>query len=79
MYNFLQDYYRVKFSKAIRTIDASLVDEVYSRLLKMEKGTPFMLFTGVVYGKFAHQEIPIEYFNSHFKSDKYKFYIEQAP
>jgi len=79
LYNFLQDHYKVEFIKAIRTIDASLVDEVYSKLLKMEEGSPFLVFTGIVYGKVNGEEIPIEYFKSHFKSDKFKFYIEQVP
>ncbi|AZO93498.1 GntR family transcriptional regulator [Halocella sp. SP3-1] len=79
LYNYLQDKYNVEFVKALRTIDASLVDEVHAQLLKMEKGSPMLFFTGLVEGKVKGQAVPIEFFRSHFKSDKFKFYIQQTP
>lgn len=78
LYNFLEENYGVEIIEALRTIDVSETDEVYSKLLEIEKGTPILFFTGLVKGRINGEIVPIEYFRSHFKSTKYKFYIKQG-
>jgi GntR family transcriptional regulator len=78
IYNVLETKYETKITKATRTIEAVLaVNEVASEL-RIKEGDPILLFRAVTYGMVNGREIPIETFKSFYRSDKFKFYINQV-
>lgn len=78
LYNILETKYNIKITHAVRTIEAVLADARDSHLLDVSVGSPILLFNGLVYGKIQDREVPIEYFISRYRCDKFKFYIEQV-
>jgi FlaA1/EpsC-like NDP-sugar epimerase len=47
-------------------------------LLEVEEGIPIILFRGTTYGMIGNKEVPIESFKTNYRTDKYKFYINQV-
>lgn len=78
IYNLLEKNYAVKIIKATRTLEAVLTDSDEAKYLEVKKGDPVLLFRGVTIGIVSGKEIPIETFKSYYRSDKFKFYINQA-
>lgn len=78
IYDVIENKYNVKIKKATRTLEAVSVFDDVSENLHMKKGDPVLLFRAVTYGEKDGQEIPIETFKSYYRSDKFKFYINQV-
>ena len=77
LYKLINDRYSVRITKARRTIEAVLAKDEISKYLELEEGMPVILFRCVTYGIVNGKEIPIEYFKCYYRTDKYKFYIDQ--
>lgn len=52
-------------------------DEI-AEYLDIEQGMPVILFGCTTYGEVNGQEQPIENFKCYYRTDKYKFYIDQV-
>ena len=46
--------------------------------LDIEEGSPIILFRCVTYGIVNGKEIPVENFKCYYRTDKFKFYIDQV-
>lgn len=57
-----------------QTFEAQVSDEQVSAILNIEKGTPIFRVTSIVYS----YETPIEYKETHYCGDKYKFFITRS-
>lgn len=78
LYTVLQDEYGVKITKARRTMEAILAKDHIAEYLEVKEGSPIMLFRCVTYGMVNGKEIPIENFKCYYRTDKFKFYIDQV-
>lgn len=77
LYKLINDRYSVRITKARRTIEAVLAKDEIAKYLELEEGMPVILFRCVTYGIVSGKETPIEYFKCYYRTDKYKFYIDQ--
>lgn len=77
LYKLINDQYGVRITKARRTIEAVLAKDEIAKYLELEEGMPIILFRCVTYGIVNGKETPIEYFKCYYRTDKYKFYIDQ--
>ena len=77
LYKVLEEEYGVKIKRAYRTIEAVLANNEVGELLQIHSGAPLILFNCVTYGEVSGKEIPIETFNSYYRTDMFKFSIEQ--
>ena len=68
----------VKITKARRTIEAIGAQDEIAEYLDIEEGTPIILFRCITYGIVNGREIPIENFKCYYRTDKFKFYIDQV-
>jgi GntR family transcriptional regulator len=73
----IEEEYKIKITRAVRTIEAVLADEEIAGMLELKKGFPVLLFRGVTYGLVDGKEVPIESFKSYYRSDNRKFSITQ--
>lgn len=78
LYQVLTDEYRVNITKARRTVEAVLAKDEIAEYLDIEPGMPIILFCCTTFGEVNGQEIPIENFKCYYRTDKYKFYIDQV-
>ena len=78
LYHIIENTYKVKITKASRTLEAVSVDNEVAQLLNMKKSSPVLLFKAVTYGMVNGNEVPIETFECYYRSDKFKFYINQV-
>ncbi|XMB72783.1 GntR family transcriptional regulator [Mycoplasmatota bacterium WC30] len=78
LYEVLETNYNVKITRATRTIEAVLAKDEIADLLEVEEGIPIILFRGTTYGIIGNKEVPIETFKTNYRTDKYKFYINQV-
>lgn len=78
LYDIIEKDYHIQITKARRTVEAVLPDPVVANYLGISPSMPVILFNcitcGIVYGK----EIPIETFRCYYRTDHYKFYIDQV-
>lgn len=77
LYGVIQEKFGVRIVKAKRTIEAVLVQDEIAEYLDMEEDTPVILFGCTTFGMVNGKEIPIECFKCYYKTDKFKFYINQ--
>lgn len=79
LYAVLEKEYDVKITRATRTIEAVLASGETAKLLEVEEGKPIILFRAVTYGRIknSQKEIPIETFKCSYRTDQFKFYINQ--
>lgn len=77
LYKLINDQYGVRITKARRTIEAVLAKDEIAKYLELEEGMPVILFRCITYGIVNGKETPIEYFKCYYRTDKYKFYIDQ--
>jgi GntR family transcriptional regulator len=77
LYEVLETKYGVRISKATRSLEARLALEDMAQKLDLHAGAPLLLFEAVTYGVVNGKEVPIEVFESHYRTDKFKFYINQ--
>ncbi len=78
IYRVLENKYNTKITKATRTIEAVLAVDEVARELQIKEGDPILLFRAVTYGLVNGREMPVETFKSFYRSDKFKFYINQV-
>jgi GntR family transcriptional regulator len=78
LYRVLEDKYGVRLTKATRAIEARLAMQDMSEKLKLHPGAPLLYFEAVTYGIVDGKEVPVEMFRSHYRTDKFKFYINQV-
>lgn len=78
LYQVLGEEYHVNITKARRTVEAVLVEDEIAEYLDIEPGMPVILFGCTTYGEVNGQELPIENFKCYYRTDKYKFYIDQV-
>lgn len=79
LYSVLEKEYNVKITRATRTIEAVLASGETAELLEVEVGKPIILFRAVTYGRIgdSQNETPIETFKCSYRTDQFKFYINQ--
>ncbi|HPJ23807.1 MAG TPA: GntR family transcriptional regulator [Bacillota bacterium] len=78
IYDILEKHYKLKITRATRTIEAVLAKDEIADLLEVEEGMPVLLFRGTTYAMIQNREVPIESFKTNYRTDKYKFYINQV-
>ncbi|MFA9462748.1 MAG: GntR family transcriptional regulator [Velocimicrobium sp.] len=78
LYDILQNEYGVSIVKARRTVEAVLPDPIIARYLGISADMPVILFGCVTYGTALGKEVPIECFRCYYRTDHYKFYIDQV-
>ncbi|RRD95758.1 GntR family transcriptional regulator [Clostridiales bacterium COT073_COT-073] len=78
LYEMLQVEYGVKITKARRTMEAILAKDEIAEYLELKEGSPIILFRCITYGIANGKEIPIENFKCYYRTDKFKFYIDQV-
>lgn len=78
LYDIIQIDYNIQITKGRRTIEAVLPEPKVARYLEISDSTPVILFHCVTYGIVNGKEIPIETFQCYYRTDQYKFYIDQV-
>ena len=78
LYDILEQKYNLKITRATRTIEAVLAEDDIADLLEVKEGVPVLLFRGTTYGIINNKEVPVETFKTNYRTDKYKFYINQV-
>jgi len=78
LYETLEKRFNVKITRATRTFEARLALEEIAQKLDLHPGAPLLLFSAVTFGIINGIEVPIECFESHYRTDKFKFYINQV-
>lgn len=78
LYKILEEKYNVKITKAVRTVEARLATGEIAKYLSLQSGIPVLLFGCVTYGEVNGKEVPIENFQCSYRSDRFKFYINQV-
>lgn len=77
LYKIIEEKYGFKVAKANRTIEAILSHGEYSSQLDIEDGQPLLFFKGETYVQKNSEEFVLEYFKSVYRTNTFKFYIEQ--
>lgn len=78
LYAVLEKKYHVRMTRAVRTIEAILAQDKTAEYLEIKEGTPVLLFCCVTYGIVGGRELPIENFKCCYRSDMFKFFINQT-
>lgn len=78
LYRVIAEVYGVKIVKARRTIEAVIPRDEIAEYLDMEEDMPVILFGCTTYGIVNGKEVPIECFKCYYRTDKFKFYINQV-
>ena len=78
LYDVLKKDYGVSICKAKRTIEAVLPTEEVAKYLEIGNNMPVILFRCTTYGILNGRESPIENFRCYYRTDHYKFYIDQV-
>lgn len=78
LYDVIEKEYKIRITRATRTIEAVLAEGETADLLDVEEGVPIILFRGTTHAMVGNKEVPIETFKCHYRSDKFKFYINQV-
>lgn len=78
LYETLEKSYGVRLSRAKRTVEAILAHDEVAEYLEVQPGVPLLLFQCVTYGMVGGKEVPVETFKCCYRSDRFKFYINQV-
>lgn len=78
LYKILEEEYGVKIIRATRTFEAMIAYGDIADYLQINEGQPVLLFSGITYGIIKGKEVPVEIFKCHYRTDKFKFYINQV-
>ncbi len=78
LYKVLEQEYDIKITKAKRSVEAILAKDEIAEYLDVDPGIPILLFGCITYGIVNGKEIPVENFKCCYRSDKFKFYINQV-
>lgn len=78
LYKVLEHDYAIHIKRATRSIEAILANDQVADQLEVNEGAPVLLFKGqVLAGAENENEFIIEHFEAIYRSDQFKFYIEQ--
>ena len=77
LYHVIPRQYGIRITKARRTIEAVLAKDEIAEYLDIEEGMPIILFGCTTSGIVNGMEVPIEYFKCYYRTDKFKFSINQ--
>lgn len=77
LYEILQRDYGYTLTKARRTLEAVLATDEIAEYLDIITGMPLIKFGCTTYGTNGEEEVPIESFHCYYRTDQYKFYIDQ--
>lgn len=78
LYDVLEKEYGIQITRAERTIEAINAHDEITEYLDVKEGIPLILFECVTYGVVSGKECPIETFKCFYRSDKFKFCINQV-
>ncbi len=78
LYDVLEKTYNIPIVRAKRNIEAIIAHDEISEYLDVPNGVAIILFECVTYGIIAGKECPIETFKCYYRSDKFKFHIDQV-
>lgn len=78
LYTVLEREYGVCPCTATRSIEAVLAKGKVAEALEVKPGVPILLFGCITYGIVRNQKIPIENFTCYYRSDNFKFFINQV-
>lgn len=78
LYKILEEKFDVKITRATRTFEAMIAYGDVADYLEVDQGQPVLLFSGITYGILNGKEVPVEIFKCHYRTDKFKFYINQV-
>lgn len=78
LYKILEEEYGVKITRAERTLEAVLAYEEVQEYLNIRSGVPLILFQCITYGEIKGKEYPIETFKCYYRSDRFKFCVNQV-
>lgn len=78
LYKVLEEHYETKITKAKRSVEAILAKDEIADYLDVKEGIPILLFGCITYGIVNGKELPIENFKCCYRSDRFKFYINQV-
>ena len=77
LYGVIENDYSVKITRAERTLEAVIAYDEICEYLHVHSGVPLILFQCITYGEVKGKECPIETFKCYYRSDNFKFYIDQ--
>ena len=77
LYETLNSEYGCTLTKARRTLEAVLATDEIAEYLDIGGGMPLIKFGCTTYGMMDGEELPVERFHCYYRTDKYKFYIDQ--
>ncbi|MFA9423928.1 MAG: UTRA domain-containing protein, partial [Sedimentibacter sp.] len=78
LYHILENEYDTKIVRAKRSIEAVSAHDEICEYLELDEHIPVILFSCTTYGMVQGREVPIEYFECYYRTDHYKFYIDQV-
>lgn len=78
LYKILESEFDVKITRSTRTFEAMIAYDDVADYLQISEGQPVLLFSGITYGIVKGKEVPVELFKCHYRTDKFKFYINQV-
>lgn len=78
LYAVIEQEYGVRLSRANRSVEAILAYDDIAEYLHVANGTPLLLFECTTYGLVGGKEVPIETFKCCYRSDRFKFHINQV-
>lgn len=77
LYETLENQFGIKLTRAHRTIEAVSAEAEIAESLSIKENTPVLHFNCLTYGIAGGVEVPIEQFSCYYRSDKFKFFINQ--
>lgn len=78
LYQILGKEYHARLLNATRTVEATLAKGKTAEYLHVKAGIPLLYFTCITQGEVRGKKQPVEYFHCSYRSDKFKFYINQV-
>ena len=78
LYSVMESKYGVKITSAQRTLEAILAHDETAEYLEVKQGKPLILFRCETFGNVNGKQIPAESFKCCYRTDMYKFYINQV-
>ena len=78
LYRVLEKDYQVTITRACRSVEAVLAYDEIAEYLEVPTGIPLLLFQCTTYGVVAGKVVPLETFKCFYRSDRFKFCINQV-
>lgn len=78
LYEVMEKEYGVTLTQANRSVEAVIAYGEIAEYLHVQNGVPLLLFQCTTYGQIGGKEVPVETFKCCYRSDRFKFYINQV-